>query len=57
MTWALKQQSIENEIGEKVGWSSISLQQRCQSFRTFVIFNNIAPILDLSENLLQSEIP
>ena len=29
-----------------MGWSTSSLPQRCQSFRTFFIFDNIVPILD-----------
>ena len=30
----------------KSGKSSSSLQQRCQNFRTFFIFDNIVPLLD-----------
>ena len=51
----------QNAIGEKLGWSSLSLQQRCQSFRTFVYFQEHSPLLNtfwtISENLLQSETP
>ena len=46
MTSAFKQKGIQNAIVGKEVWSSSSLQQRCQSFRTFFIFDNIVPILD-----------
>ena len=42
----LNNKVFKTQLWEKEAWSSSSLQQRCQSFRTFFIFDNIVPILD-----------
>ena len=42
----LNNKVFKTQLWGKEAWSSPSLQQRCQSSRTFIFFDNIVPILD-----------